>query len=819
MVLFLAIAGPYISEKDKFPQAFFSSWGRQDWLVNSLYFAVILIILFGSTISRTALFLAVLPLAYAYITDKTLINATKSPDKKLKAESVSGLDFDKLWIYFQQGGAEIWNADETVYLGTFEGDPGECIIEINGPDEYPVPYCKSRTDLPRIVNDFVEYGGSLTDLARVIEDSPSQHVGNLNNQNQPLTGPELLAKIKELGDVPKSDLVRACGYSSPKDGGGERLNFTGFYEALLTAKGVAMSTNNADSDESSEEENIDQKDTDLPADWQELEGEQLVSKLRDSEQVDIDVLRVLASFDDWTVRQAVAWHDSTPDDVLKILTNDDDSDVSNATRDRDLPKSWRFMSRDDKIEALKADDVSSEIIELLASSEDWRMRQAVAWSPSTQEPILEKLREDEDEDVQVAVTTDRRLPVDWRFMIGSWDLEEHVREESTELAILEVLVQSRDSAVRRAVALHPNTTESLLDMLREDSDDSVQSGLRERDLPDSWKMRDEDERVLVLKTDEVPASVVTILSKSHSWRIRQAVALSTGTPQAILDELVNDSDQDVQSAVRERALPDEWKILDDDGKVERLNEQEAPVQVLDILSRSGQWSIRQAVASNPGTSEDILKSMIENDSDDDVVKAAKKALRKIVGNSGDNQNSGPLTYYFGIYEGNSNSGSCYLAELQATEQGDHDVDDGEITEELREELEEGCIGWGPFKDQKLIVWTEEDGDEDIIAVVDIEEAIDSDKVHDCHVCLGYGTKGKHIIGVHTEKGGFNGEAELDIEDFDEDKITFGLVNLADNWFIINSVQYDGEEIEMEGDSTGKGSEYYKFEDDETEYIC
>jgi len=46
-----------------------------------------------------------------------------------------------------------------------------------------------------------------------------------------------------------------------------------------------------------------------------------------------------------------------------------------------------------------------------------------------------------------------------------------------------------------------------------------------------------------------------------------------------------------------------------------------------------------------------------------------------------------------------------------------------------------------------------------------------------------------------------------------------LVNLADNWFIVNSVQYDGEEIEMEGDTTERGSEYYKFEDDETEYIC
>ena len=52
-----------------------------------------------------------------------------------------------------------------------------------------------------------------------------------------LTGSDLLAKVKELGDVSKSDLVRACGYVSIKKNGGERLNFTAFYEALLEAKG------------------------------------------------------------------------------------------------------------------------------------------------------------------------------------------------------------------------------------------------------------------------------------------------------------------------------------------------------------------------------------------------------------------------------------------------------------------------------------------------------------------------------------------------------------------------------------------------------
>lgn len=57
-----------------------------------------------------------------------------------------------------------------------------------------------------------------------------------------LTGSELLAKVKELGDCSKTDLVRGCGYVSIKKDGTERLNFTAFYEALLNAKGVEVGT-------------------------------------------------------------------------------------------------------------------------------------------------------------------------------------------------------------------------------------------------------------------------------------------------------------------------------------------------------------------------------------------------------------------------------------------------------------------------------------------------------------------------------------------------------------------------------------------------
>jgi hypothetical protein len=55
-----------------------------------------------------------------------------------------------------------------------------------------------------------------------------------------LTGSELLATVKALGDVPRPELVRAAGYVSTKKDGSERFHFTAFYEALLQAKGLNL---------------------------------------------------------------------------------------------------------------------------------------------------------------------------------------------------------------------------------------------------------------------------------------------------------------------------------------------------------------------------------------------------------------------------------------------------------------------------------------------------------------------------------------------------------------------------------------------------
>ena len=59
-----------------------------------------------------------------------------------------------------------------------------------------------------------------------------------------ITGTELVStyeKMLEEGKT-KSEIVRACGYTSIKSDGTERLHFTDFYTEMLNAKGIEMET-------------------------------------------------------------------------------------------------------------------------------------------------------------------------------------------------------------------------------------------------------------------------------------------------------------------------------------------------------------------------------------------------------------------------------------------------------------------------------------------------------------------------------------------------------------------------------------------------
>ncbi len=580
LVLVVAFGGPLVGRLESLATSPVSKWRRSHWIGLALLLAAVLLALTGSSGGQGALILALLPVAWVLVTDRSILQGSKENERASLREPLT---------------------------------------------------------LSRAADE---------------DKSSSQAEAKLDREAaaaeppERLVGGELLAKIKELGDVGKSDLVRACGYFSQRPDGSERLNFTDFYEALLEAKGIEPSSSSTDDDhDSSENSSAKTNRMDLPEDWNQLEDSEVVERLKTSLDVSSEILRALSSSDDWEVRQAVAWHENTQADVIDALSEDDDSDVRRATQERSLPKEWRTKSENEKVAALQSSNVPLEIIQELAASENWTLRQAVAWSPSTPESILATLKEDEDDDVKAAATEERQLPIDWRFL-STWEKVERLKTETLSPEILTTLSKSRASDVRRAVVLNTSTPEAVLAQLAEDDDKSVQSGVRERQLPDAWKARDDDERIEALKEEAVPEDVLTILAQSGNWQIRQAVAFSPAASASVLQQLSSDEDTDVQSAVRERNLPEDWKGLDEDDKIERLKKGNVDEDVLTILAKSGRWSVRQAVARNQATPEAILRDLAEDD-DSDVSSAAKKALKKRsqpAGQPGEEQTGEPIPW-------------------------------------------------------------------------------------------------------------------------------------------------------------------------------
>jgi hypothetical protein len=55
-----------------------------------------------------------------------------------------------------------------------------------------------------------------------------------------LTGKELLQKVKELGHLSKRETAKECGYYTVTKDGQTRVNLSGFYDAVLAAKGIQL---------------------------------------------------------------------------------------------------------------------------------------------------------------------------------------------------------------------------------------------------------------------------------------------------------------------------------------------------------------------------------------------------------------------------------------------------------------------------------------------------------------------------------------------------------------------------------------------------
>ncbi len=80
------------------------------------------------------------------------------------------------------------------------------------------------------------------EVASTIDES-----GDTNAVTAPLVGKALLQKVKELSHLAKRETAKQCGYVKATSSGTVRTDLSGFYDAVLTAKGVKLDESSRDS--------------------------------------------------------------------------------------------------------------------------------------------------------------------------------------------------------------------------------------------------------------------------------------------------------------------------------------------------------------------------------------------------------------------------------------------------------------------------------------------------------------------------------------------------------------------------------------------
>ena len=461
-----------------------------------------------------------------------------------------------------------------------------------------------------------------TDAEGIRASCDEAFLGASDDSKRSLTGHQLLEKVNELGDISKSELVRACGYVSIESDGGERLDFTAFYEALLEAKGISLTATSESGGEYAEsvEAGTLSEEQSSSKDWTGLSNDQIVVKIQSSADVDVDTLEKLIEINYWRIREAIALHPGTPDVVIRQLLEDADADVRSAVARRDLPSPWCSMGKDLLLQSLRTESAPSSVLERLAKSEDGFTRVAVASNPSISVAILESLQDDSSREVRRVVGKQllaQKIPEEWKLLDDDQRIE-RLNEETVAVEVLEFLAISSNWQIRQAVAGNRSVNEEILDRLKDDDDSDVASaardGLLSLKLPQEWRVLDDDQRIERLDEDTVAVEVLELLAISSNWQIRQAVARHQGTPDALLNQLAEDDDSDVKQAIEDRRLPLEWRQLDEDKRVRRIASMPVETEILEILATSPSTRVRQSVASTTRTPVGVLEKLSQDNS-------------------------------------------------------------------------------------------------------------------------------------------------------------------------------------------------------------
>lgn len=279
---------------------------------------------------------------------------------------------------------------------------------------------------------------------------------------------------------------------------------------------------------------------------------------------------------------------------------------------------WEAIDEWDLPEAiLSSDDITTDVLSKFSENESREVRCAVALHPKCGPEILRKLEKDESQYVR-SCTVYRDLPKEWITVDEHRMYRKVQHEDSLSEKIQEILVRSDDDLLKVYLAQRQDLTDAVVENLSKQSDPYILESLRERGLPEEWKV-DNKAELLVSKdasNEPIEECVLEILSASTDTDVRRCVAINQFTPDRLVEILKNDPDEEVSSTTKLRNLPARLRVINPYELPDAvINSDDLTPDQLDSLSYCWIDEVRAAVAAKDSTPSTTLQRLSEDNSD------------------------------------------------------------------------------------------------------------------------------------------------------------------------------------------------------------
>lgn len=300
------------------------------------------------------------------------------------------------------------------------------------------------------------------------------------------------------------------------------------------------------------------------------------------EKTSPEILSKLAINKERLIRQDVASNPNTPVEILAKLA-------------MEFPQE---IMANPILDLLMLDDLS----QLLT------LKTEVAKSPNTPESILDRLKDDCDDGVRLAVAENINAPERiLNHFCNSSNLNTLLniaKNISASESILDRLKNHSFRQVRVAVAQNPNTPEKILDCLKSNS---------------------RKVRIAVAENPNTSEKILDYLKSDRYFRVRIAVANNPNVSEKILDYLMNEKQVLVRVGIalnpntsddRLKKVANSFTEYSPDvmvnfvSKMRQAQNKNTPPEILaQLANKNESMPIRRAVARNPNTSEETLFSL------------------------------------------------------------------------------------------------------------------------------------------------------------------------------------------------------------------